>query len=660
MLLWATLAGAGELEPRVWCEGSADHSYALYLPTGWTAERRWPLLIVLDPRGQAVPALHPFREAAERSGFVIASSWDSASDTLGEDPTPAAVAAMLVDLPARAHIASDQVVLAGFSGTARTAWAIGEAAPEIVLGVIGTGAATPDGGLPTAVPPFVWAGAAGTTDFNFHEVRSAEQWLRQQGAMSRMEPFEGPHQWPPAEVLGRSLDWIRLAAVARGRLPPQPGDQALEDSLLAHVQSLGPGWEGWLAASSLQALGVDSPARSWGRLKAVRRREALEARLGRAQLQALQRLQLVKDWLRDPQRAPPGVLRASTLLQVPALERAAARHAGTPRGDGATRTLEHLDASLSFYVPRELRVREDHRRVLASMQIAAVTGPVGAREQYDLACAHARVGQPEQALEALSVAIEAGFRDRWHAERDVDLHSLHGHPRFQELLGKITLEVRSAEGVFGFVGVSEGLEGRRGEFARAVAQASALVDEFAREHGWQAQAQRPLLRSVEIYERQQDLWARILALHGLPEQPLPTPQLQAALEEGVLLAVTPEASAALAPAYARQPDAWPRLLAHEMIHRLHVEILEGDEEAMGPPWFFEGFAVLGAGQELDTGLYVQSAAEALALAHDTTSPEVYARYEAAVRYFARHIPLPELVAAAGRPDFEGWLAARIP
>jgi hypothetical protein len=54
-------------------------------------------------------------------------------------------------------------------------------------------------------------------------------------------------------------------------------------------------------------------------------------------------------------------------------------------------------------------------------------------------------------------------------------------------------------------------------------------------------------------------------------------------------------------------------------------------------------------------LSYSSPEEALQAAHDTTSPQMYARFAAAVRFFSKRIPLPELVRRAGSADFESWL-----
>ena len=121
------------------------------------------------------------------------------------------------------------------------------------------------------------------------------------------------------------------------------------------------------------------------------------------------------------------------------------------------------------------------------------------------------------------------------------------------------------------------------------------------------------------------------------------------------MAVSPEEYARVAPDYAHQDDAWTRLLAHEIGHRLHVAVLDGNEDAMGPQWFYEGFAVVAAGQQLGPPLEYATPAEALRGVHED-APRSYRRFGAAVRFFAGRHPLPTLVARAGSVDFESWLA----
>lgn len=68
-------------------------------------------------------------------------------------------------------------------------------------------------------------------------------------------------------------------------------------------------------------------------------------------------------------------------------------------------------------------------------EAAARLFPTAAVIHYNLACAHARNHAAGPALDALSAAIRAGYRDRRSIESDPDFESLRGDPAFQRLVG---------------------------------------------------------------------------------------------------------------------------------------------------------------------------------------------------------------------------------
>lgn len=217
-------------------------------------------------------------------------------------------------------------------------------------------------------------------------------------------------------------------------------------------------------------------------------------------------------------------------------------------------------------------------------------------------------------------------------------------------------EPRDCEFVLQQLHVSPGMEQRRREFAEAAVRAFAIVTRFASRLGWDHLVDRPLYTRFEVVPDQAELVSRVQQHAGEPEPvPLPTGGLAAALVDGYLIVVTPEEYMRVRPEYASQPDAWARLLAHELIHVLHERAVGSDDEAMGPKWFFEGLAVLGSEQDLGQRPRFSSAAEALATVKDDSRGS-YARYENAVGYFAERVPLKELVSRARNGDFEDWLA----
>jgi len=65
---------------------------------------------------------------------------------------------------------------------------------------------------------------------------------------------------------------------------------------------------------------------------------------------------------------------------------------------------------------------------------ALAVDPQDAGVRYNVACIHALEGAREEALAYLAEAVRAGFGNRSWFERDPDLASLRGDPRFEALL----------------------------------------------------------------------------------------------------------------------------------------------------------------------------------------------------------------------------------
>lgn len=67
----------------------------------------------------------------------------------------------------------------------------------------------------------------------------------------------------------------------------------------------------------------------------------------------------------------------------------------------------------------------------------AESHPNSSQVQYELACCLARQGKNDPAMAALQKAVDVGWLDVWHAQKDEDLASLRGRPEFAKLMEKI-------------------------------------------------------------------------------------------------------------------------------------------------------------------------------------------------------------------------------
>jgi poly(3-hydroxybutyrate) depolymerase len=211
----------GAVVPLVASHADTSQHYAVYLPARYDPARRWPALLLLDPRGRALIAMQRFRDAAERDGYIVLSSYNTGSDST-EEPNIRALNAMISDLQSDFATDTRRVYLAGMSGTARLAWGYAYELAGHVPGILGFAAGLPWHGVEAYArlrqpASFVYFGSAGTSDFNFDEVRALDHTLDSMATIPhRAEYYDGPHGWPPVTICGDALDWMELQAMKTG------------------------------------------------------------------------------------------------------------------------------------------------------------------------------------------------------------------------------------------------------------------------------------------------------------------------------------------------------------------------------------------------------------------------------------------------------------
>ena len=383
-------APPGRLEERVRSATDTSQTFALYLPPGYTTERRWPVLFVLDPRGRALLALKLFQDAAARLGWVILSSYNTLSDGPPE-PNVNAVNAMLEWAEAHPSLDPTRLYLAGFSGTARAALGFAVMLRGHVAGVIAVGGAL---GFALGGPETIFAGdstfgyfgAAGTRDFNYEEVLAMAGRFRTTRVPFRVAAFDGPHSWPPPDVCGDALDWLELRAMLGGlRIMDSGwvrGRLAAELARAAELEQAGR----WVEAGRLDDAiardyarwpeGRDAADRA-ARLRRTReltRYEAEARRLAERDLRQGIELPKIFAWARA-QRESPAREALAGRLHIAELQRTAER-GDTLEAASARRLLARVFVNLAFYEPRAYLANGSPARALAMLELAVAIGPL--------------------------------------------------------------------------------------------------------------------------------------------------------------------------------------------------------------------------------------------------------------------------------------------
>jgi len=394
VLLSARAAAAqvppARLEERVRSTTDTSQTFALFLPPGYTTERRWPVLFVLDPRGRALLALKRFQDGAARLGWVIVSSYNTLSDGPPE-PNVNAMNAMLAWAQTHPSLDPTRLYLAGFSGTARAVLVFAVELRGRVAGVIAVGGALGFAlrGPETAFAgdsSFAYFGSAGTQDFNYEEVLAMADRFRTTRVPFRFMMFDGPHAWPPPDVCGEALDWLELRAMVGGLRTMDSGwvraRLAGEVARAAELERVGR----WAEALRLD----DAIARDYtrwpeardaaDRAAALRRSSVMDKydaevhRLAERDLNQGVGLPKIFAWARS-QREPPSLEALARKLRIEELQRTTERGDSLERAS-ARRQLARVQVHLAFYEPRAYLATGSASRALRMLEAAATIGPI--------------------------------------------------------------------------------------------------------------------------------------------------------------------------------------------------------------------------------------------------------------------------------------------
>ena len=440
----------GDVVEKVTSLSDSTQSYALYLPSRYEPSRPWPVLFLLDPRGVALRPLELFRAAAEDYGYVVISSYNTISDGPRE-PNDIAMQAMLNDAFALLAVDPQRLYLAGFSGTAREAWEYAYRIPDSIAGIIGIGAGLPGVWLERALAlpggAVAFFGAAGTTDFNYEEVRELGAALAGTEIPHRLEFFSGGHEWAPVELCRKTIQWMELQAIKTGH---RPADRTFVDELyatfLAEAAALEEAGYLYEAGEAYRQLiadfsglrSVDEAEEEWKRLeKTDRTRDATEALRQIAEGRKvfddeLMYLSARLEWLSDV----PDVDDFRDGLEIERLQEAA-HGPDSLQAQGAQRRLENAFAQLSFYTPRKMLRRGWTDRAFASIQVAELIKPGNPSLCWTRAQALVQAGRPVDAIRELECLPAAGVTETSFLEEDPFLEPIRLDPRYRRLLERM-------------------------------------------------------------------------------------------------------------------------------------------------------------------------------------------------------------------------------
>ena len=408
----------GSVIERVACAGVPGQSYALYLPSGYTRDRAWPILYAFDPGGQGARPVKLAATAAERFGWIVAGSNNSRNGPMAE--IQAAVSALVTDAEARFAIDSRRVYATGFSGGARVATGLAMGCRGCVAGVFAQGAGLPAGVASGDGLDVPWFAAAGERDMNYAELFQLEQELLKRGARQRFRVFSGGHEWAPAPVWDEALAWFELLSMKDGR---RPRDATLVASLFEGASARAAGFRdrGELLDErrELEAVvrdfdGAADTAAARGRLKELAAssdyRKALDRQRSAIAEQARVTADLGNELLKLAE--PPGEGRAEVVLRANRDAHELTRNLAGAKDPDRRLVCERALSQVYIQAMETARgaLRQERTdSALDLFEIASTLRPEAPQPQLGRAQAQAAAGRKRDAVRSLRRALELGL-----------------------------------------------------------------------------------------------------------------------------------------------------------------------------------------------------------------------------------------------------------
>jgi len=212
---------AGRIIDVVKCEADPSQSYALYVPSNYSAARPWNVIFAMDPGARGRIPVAQFQVAAETYGYIVAGSNNSRNGSWNSSLL--AVQAMAADVGKRFVIDPKRMYAAGMSGGARVAMQVALSTNQMA-GVMASSAGYPDAQARKSASFAIFA-TAGTEDFNYLELRQLDRTLI---SPHRLAIFAGGHGWLSSDLAVEAIEWMEIQAMKSGR-------RAKDDALLEKI-----------------------------------------------------------------------------------------------------------------------------------------------------------------------------------------------------------------------------------------------------------------------------------------------------------------------------------------------------------------------------------------------------------------------------------------
>ena len=440
----------GQIVDRVEALNESSQSYALYLPSNYTPDRRWPVLYAFDPGARGRVPVERFKEAAEKHGWILVGSNNSRNGPW--DVSVNAWNAMQTDTHQRFAIDDERLYATGFSGGARAAIRIAIGC-KCLAGVIASGAGFPRDLAPSPQMHFVFFGAAGVEDFNYPELKNLQEPLTKAGIIHRVQTFEGRHEWPPVSLATAAVEWMELQAMKAGKRPRDDGfinatwQQLLSDArTLEESKKYSDAYQLYLdLAQSFKGLRdvaeIETKVNQLGNsreVKAAIREEQTEIRKQRELETRLYSLIASRNGEASSGQSEEPLDAGNVLPNILSdLRKQSKASEDSTQRRVARRVLDGLFLGLIEQGISLLQTEKNYSASIKPLKLATEVNPDRAGAFFYLAWAYAANRDKKKSLQSLNTAVEKGFSDAAMITANKAFDSFRNDPEYQQIMARV-------------------------------------------------------------------------------------------------------------------------------------------------------------------------------------------------------------------------------
>lgn len=434
----------GVVVPEVAEKSDPSQTFALYLPSGYSSAKRWPVIYAFDWGGRGKVPTELLSPSAEKRGYIVIGSNSSRNGSARE--ALAAALALWQDSLSRFSIDQHQSYTTGFSGASRNAFVFADQC-GCVQGVIAVGAGLPPLAGPLRGLPYGVFITVGSLDFNYPELLALEQQLDALHVPNRLRRFEGDHQWPPPEVMAEAVDWLGLRAMQQDL---RPKDDAVIAELRARALERAHADEqsgDLLSAyeeyrkSADEFAGLGDTAEFSARAAAIKNSPELRKAQKQEQEDVQRQARMVNGIEQQLSSLPAGSYelgqRLGDITAAVAQVRDQAKRAKSPRDARVCRRALN-DLYAAAYEGGWSRFQKgDAPAAELYFQVVAAIAPDAPSPHLDLAKVYVKLGDKKRALRELEFAVAKGLKHASMLKDSPELAPLRAEPRFQELVAQL-------------------------------------------------------------------------------------------------------------------------------------------------------------------------------------------------------------------------------